>query len=77
MATNDPRTQRRDQILDEVKAAADSWFGEEKKRIDDEVTFLKSVLQGRTGSSRLARSNTAQASFLVVDDITSFLAGVP
>lgn len=75
MPTNDPRTQRRDQLLDELKSAADAWFQEESKAIDDEVVFLKSVLRGRTGSDRLTRTNTAQGSVLVINDITSFLAG--
>lgn len=74
MAT-DPRTQRRDQLLDELKSATDAWYGAEKKRVEDEVAFLKSVLRGRTGSDRLNRTNTAQANVLVVNDITSFLAG--
>ena len=77
MATPDPRTQRRDQLLDELKSATDEWYKAEKKRIEDEVLFLKSVLRGRTGSDRLNRTNTTQAAVLVIDDITSFLAGTP
>lgn len=73
--TTDPRTQRRNQLLDELKTAADQWYSAEKKRIDDEVAFMKSVLRGRTGSDRLSRSNTSRGTVLVVDDITSFLAG--
>lgn len=71
----DPRTQRRNQLLDDLKTAADQWYAAEKKRIDDEVTFMKSVLRGRTGSDRLSRSNTSRATVLVIDDINSFLAG--
>lgn len=65
----------RNQILDELKQALDDWHEQEIKRIDDEVTFVKSVLRGRTGSERLARSNTEEARILVIDDITTFLAG--
>lgn len=65
----------RNQLLDELKAALDEWHDKEIKRIDDEVTFVKSVLRGRTGSERLNRSNTEQARVLVIDDITSFLTG--
>lgn len=68
-------TERRNRILDELKSATDDWAEAEEKRIQDEVTFLKSVLRGRTGSERLARSNTAQARILVIDDINSFLSG--
>lgn len=65
----------RNQILDELKQALDDWHEQEIKRIDDEVTFVKSVLRGRTGSERLVRSNTEEARILVIDDITTFLAG--
>jgi hypothetical protein len=65
----------RNALLDELKDALDDWHDQEIKRIDDEVTFAKSVLRGRTGSERLSRSNTAEARVLVVDDINSFLAG--
>jgi hypothetical protein len=66
----------RNEILDELKEALDSWHETEISRIDDEVEFVKSVLRGRTGSERLSRSNTEEARILVIDDITSFLAGV-
>lgn len=75
--TTDPRTQRRDQLLDELRTAADQWYQAEKKRIEDEVTFLKSVLRGRTGSDRVAKSNTNRGTVLAVNDINSFLAGTP
>jgi hypothetical protein len=65
----------RNEILDELKEALDSWHETEISRIDDEVEFVKSVLRGRTGSERLSR-NTEEARILVIDDITSFLAGV-
>lgn len=65
----------RNRLLDDLKSALDEWHDKEIKRIDDEVTFVKSVLRGRTGSERLSRSNTEQARVLVIDDITSFLTG--
>lgn len=65
----------RNALLDELKDALNDWHDQEIKRIDDEVTFAKSVLRGRTGSERLSRSNTTEARILVVDDINSFLAG--
>ena len=67
--------ERRDALLDELKTATEEWYAAEKKQIEDEVTFVKSVLRGRTGSERLARSNTAEARILVQDDVTSFLGG--
>lgn len=65
----------RNALLDELKSALDDWHDREVQRIDDEVTFAKSVLRGRTGSERLSRSNTTEARILVIDDINSFLAG--
>jgi hypothetical protein len=68
-------TERRNRLLDELKSATDDWADAEERKVQDQVTFLKSVLRGRTGSERLARSNTAQARILVIDDISSFLTG--
>lgn len=74
MATEEQRRER-DARLDRLKQALDDWHENERGRLEDEATFLKSVLRGRTGSERLARENTAEAEVLVVDDITSFLSG--
>jgi len=65
----------RDARLDRLQSALDDWHTAERKRLEDEATYLKSILRGRTGSERLARENTAEAEVLVIDDITSFLAG--
>lgn len=68
-------TETRNQILDELEEATNEWFDTESQRIEDEVTFLKSVLRGRTGSESVARRNTDEARVLVINDIESFLAG--
>jgi hypothetical protein len=73
MTTQDRDT--RDQLLDELKAAVEHWHERRTKQIRDEADFLKSVLRGRTGSERLRRSSVTRARVLVLDDITSFLAG--
>lgn len=65
----------RDQLLDELKEALDSYFDAEESRIQDEVTFVKSFLRGRTGSERLQNAVSNEAQILVLDDITSFLSG--
>ena len=65
----------RDKRLDELKKATTDWADKETKRLNDEVTFLKSVLQGRTGAGRLTNQNVADASKLVVDEISQFLTG--
>lgn len=74
MATEQQKAER-DARLDRLKQALDDWHTNEKSRLEDEASFLKSVLRGRTGSERLARENTAEAEVLVVEDITSFLSG--
>ena len=71
----DDRTTTRNARLDRLQTAFDEWHDREKKRLEDEVTFLKSTLRGRTGSERVARSNTEEAEVLVVADINSFLTG--
>lgn len=66
---------RRNALLDELRVAADAWFAKEKRRLQDEATFVKSVLRGRTGSDRLRQANTVTARVLVINDIESFLTG--
>lgn len=71
MATKEERDAR----LDELKDAVTEWADKEKERLEDEVEFLKSVLQGRTGSGRLANENVSDSSAIVVDEINQFLRG--
>jgi hypothetical protein len=65
----------RDARLDELKKATVEWADKEKKRLEDEATFLKSILKGRTGAGRLTNQNVADSSKLVVDEIAQFLTG--
>jgi cell division septum initiation protein DivIVA len=67
--------ERRDELLDKLKEAVDEWADKEEERIEAEVKFLKSVLRGRTGSERLSRSNTTEASVLLSTDLDAFLTG--
>lgn len=73
MTTQDQDT--RDQLLDELKEAVEQWHERRSAQIQDEAAFLKSVLRGRTGSERLRRTSVERARVLVLNDITSFLAG--
>lgn len=65
----------RDKRLDELKTATEDWADKEIKRLEDEATFLKSILKGRTGAGRLANQNVADSSKLLVDEIGTFLEG--
>ena len=65
----------RDARLTELKNATVGWADKEKQRLEDEATFLKSILKGRTGAGRLTNQNVADSSKLVVDEIARFLTG--
>lgn len=67
--------EERNALLNELESAVEEWYTRERARVEDEVTFLRSVLRGRTGSESVARRNTSEARVLVIDDITSFLSG--
>lgn len=71
MALIDDRNAR----LDSLKAAIIAWSDKRTKQLNDEVTFSKRVLQGRTGSERLANAPVQAASDLVVEEIDDFLTG--
>lgn len=71
----DKRQVERDKRLDELKSSTTKWADKEIKRLQDEATFLKSILKGRTGAGRLANQNVADSSKLVVDEIAQFLEG--
>lgn len=65
----------RDARLDALDRAVDEWGERETKRLGDEVTFLKSVIKGRTGAGQLADQGVADASNLLVQKIGQFLEG--
>lgn len=66
---------KRDARLTALKNATVEWADKETKRLEDEATFLKSILKGRTGAGRLTNQNVADSSKLVVDEISRFLTG--
>ena len=66
---------KRDARLTALKDATVEWADKETKRLEDEATFLKSILKGRTGTGRLTNQNVADSSKLVVDEISRFLTG--
>jgi hypothetical protein len=73
--SRDERTEARNERLDQLQTAVNEWADKEIKRLQDESTFLKSVLKGRTGAGRLADQNVVDSSKLVVDEISQFLEG--
>ena len=75
MTLKDKRTQKRNDRLDDLKTATEAWATKETKRLNDQVTFGKRVLKGRTGSERLVQASVTSAKELVVDQLNDFLTG--
>lgn len=65
----------RDKRLDALKAAADAWFLRRTEEIQARVALAKRLLKGRTGSERLAASNTSAAKDAVINELNDFLTG--
>jgi len=65
----------RDARLDALEAAVTDWAAERRKQLNAQVDFSKKLLQGRTGSDRLATASVESASELTVDAISDFLTG--
>lgn len=63
----------RNERLDALATAVTFWAQKKKDDINRRVQSSKSILQGRTGSERLARASVQAASVLVVDAISDFL----
>lgn len=60
--------------LDSLQKALDNYVSNEKKRIDNEVTFLKAVLKGRTGQDTVSRS-VEVISEVAYKDMATYLFG--
>lgn len=71
MATQTERNARLDELVDATKA----WSKKRQKELNDQVSFAKRVLRGRTGSERLNNETVTKASDLLVDEIDTFLTG--
>jgi len=64
---------RREIALADLKEKAREWIDKEKKRINNEVDYLSSSLEGVTGSSTLTRKNEETAQVFFQDELASFL----
>jgi hypothetical protein len=63
----------RNNRLDQLLAATNSWSTKRVKELEDRVTITKNILKGRTGSERLATASVAAAQDIVVNEIDDFL----
>ena len=61
--------------LDQLTQDAQAWATQQTKALNDQVSTLKAILQGRSGSQALAQSAVAATSTLVVNEINDFLVG--
>jgi hypothetical protein len=59
--------------LDALVSATQAWATQRQSAITTQVATNKAILQGRTGSDRLAQSAVDAASDLVVSSIDDFL----
>ncbi|WP_394831818.1 hypothetical protein LVJ94_35410 [Pendulispora rubella] len=59
--------------LDELLAATHAWAIQRRAALQNRLDSSKRILQGRSGSERLAQASVQAASELVVDEITDFL----
>lgn len=65
----------RDARLDNLGQAVKDWAKTRRKQLTAQADFSKKLLQGRTGSERLAQASVDAASELTVDEINQFLTG--
>jgi hypothetical protein len=59
--------------LDALVSATTAWATQRQNDINQRVATSKLILQGRTGSERLAQASVSAASDLVVSSIDDFL----
>jgi hypothetical protein len=59
--------------LDALVVATKAWADSRTKELNNRVSSAKKILQGRTGSERLAQVAVSAASGLVVSEIDEFL----
>lgn len=69
MATRDERNARLDALVEATK----TWATRRREDLKNRAASCKKILQGRTGSERLAHSSVQAATTLVVQEIDDFL----
>lgn len=63
----------RDERLSALQDAVDTWADNEVSRLEEEVSFLQSIFDGRTDGGELADYITEEASSLLQDEVNAFL----
>jgi hypothetical protein len=68
-------TEARNARLTALKTATTQWADNQTKLLNDQVTFAKRILRGRTGAERLTSTAVGLGKDVVVDEINTFLTG--
>ena len=63
----------RDERLDVLVSATKAWAEARRDQLKKQVATSKKILQGRTGSERLAQASVQAAGLLVIQEIDDFL----
>lgn len=63
----------RDERLAALEQAVTEWADQEEQRLNDEVSFLRSVFSGRTNGAQLSDYLVSHASSLLENEINAFL----
>ena len=71
----DQTTAERNARLDALVASIEEWADKQRGLLNAQVALGKRMLQGRTGSERLAQASVQSVSDLTVDQINDFLTG--
>jgi hypothetical protein len=64
----------RDERLLELKTAVEQWHEKEVERLEAEVEFLQSIIDGRTSSGQLSGDVREFVSELVQEEVDDFLS---
>lgn len=64
----------RDERLLSLQEAVEKWHEKESGRLEDEVTFLQSIVDGRTASGQLSADIVEFSSELIQEEVDDFLA---
>jgi hypothetical protein len=75
MATIPPTREERDANLDQLQEVFDEFVGAERTRLEDEIKFLRTVLDARGGAPDASAQNLASAGKLVQTEIDAFIVG--
>jgi hypothetical protein len=67
--------EERNARLDALGTAISAWATARRNYLNQQVTFSKRVLKGRTGSERLNQASVESAAALAVTQINDYLTG--